>query len=194
MFHSITSGRHVGRNMVLAGITAGSTLVGVSAAVAGSCPSDKMKADARQPVSSRRQGRDRHGARRHRSREGAGEHQGSPAPLPQAHHRARRHRAVAQPRRSSRDHLHRRGRDRRICQQLRGSDCAQGRRDPTGDQRHCRIGGRITATRPSFCLWATSCTTRTTTTCDVASASVEPRVTPESLKRFQSGRHIASPD
>ena len=32
---------------------------------------------------------------------------------------ARRHRALAQPRRSPRDHLHRRGRDRRIRQQLR---------------------------------------------------------------------------
>jgi quercetin dioxygenase-like cupin family protein len=38
------------QHMILAGITAGSTLLGVSVAVAGSCPSDKMKADARQPV------------------------------------------------------------------------------------------------------------------------------------------------
>jgi len=50
MFHSITAGRRFGRHLVLAGITVASTLVGVSAAVAGSCPSDKMKADARQPV------------------------------------------------------------------------------------------------------------------------------------------------
>ena len=50
MFHPVASGRIFVRHMILAGITAGSTLVGVSAAVAGSCPSDKMKADARQPV------------------------------------------------------------------------------------------------------------------------------------------------
>ena len=42
--------RHFAQHMILAGITAGSTLLGVSLAVAGSCPSDKMKADARQPV------------------------------------------------------------------------------------------------------------------------------------------------
>ena len=42
--------RRFARHMILAGITAGSTLLGVSVAVAGSCPSDKMKADARQPV------------------------------------------------------------------------------------------------------------------------------------------------
>ena len=50
MFDGITDGRRFGRHLVLAGIIAGSTLVGVSAAAAGSCPSDQMKADARQPV------------------------------------------------------------------------------------------------------------------------------------------------
>ena len=50
MFDRMTGGRSFGRHMVLAGVTAGSTLIGVSAALAGSCPSDKMKADARQPV------------------------------------------------------------------------------------------------------------------------------------------------
>ena len=50
MFDRIVGGRSFGRHLVLAGITAGSTLIGVSAAVAGSCPSDKMKAGARQPV------------------------------------------------------------------------------------------------------------------------------------------------
>src|SRR5215831_10270076 len=39
------------RTTILTGIVAGSMLVGVSAAAAGSCPSDQMKADARQPVS-----------------------------------------------------------------------------------------------------------------------------------------------
>jgi len=50
MFDGIMDGRCFGRYLVLAGIIAGSTLVGVSAAAAGSCPSDQMKADARQPV------------------------------------------------------------------------------------------------------------------------------------------------
>jgi hypothetical protein len=43
MFNSFMDGRRVGRYLVLAGITVGSTLVGVAAAAAESCPSDKMK-------------------------------------------------------------------------------------------------------------------------------------------------------
>jgi quercetin dioxygenase-like cupin family protein len=50
MFHPVASGRIFIRDMMLAGITAGSTLVGVSAAVAGSCPSDKVKANAIPPA------------------------------------------------------------------------------------------------------------------------------------------------
>jgi quercetin dioxygenase-like cupin family protein len=50
MFNRIPSGRSFGRNMVLAGITAGSTLIGVSSAFAGACPADKMKADVRPPA------------------------------------------------------------------------------------------------------------------------------------------------
>jgi len=51
MFNRMTGGPSFGRHTVLAGVTTLSTLVCVSAALAGSCPSDKMKADARQPVS-----------------------------------------------------------------------------------------------------------------------------------------------
>ena len=51
MFDCRTSARSFSRHIVMAGITAGSTLISVSAALAGSCPDDKMKADARQPVS-----------------------------------------------------------------------------------------------------------------------------------------------
>ena len=50
MFEGITGCRHLGRYLVLAGITAGSTLAGLSTAIAGSCPSDQMKADVRAPV------------------------------------------------------------------------------------------------------------------------------------------------
>jgi quercetin dioxygenase-like cupin family protein len=46
MSNRITSGR----NIVLAGLAAGSMLIGVSPAVAGGCPADKMKADSRQPA------------------------------------------------------------------------------------------------------------------------------------------------
>ena len=47
MSNRITSGRSI----VLAGLAAGSMLIGVSSAVAGGCPADKMKADVRQPAS-----------------------------------------------------------------------------------------------------------------------------------------------
>jgi quercetin dioxygenase-like cupin family protein len=46
MSNRITSGR----NIVLAGLAAGSLLIGVSSAVAGGCSADKMKADVRQPA------------------------------------------------------------------------------------------------------------------------------------------------
>ena len=39
-----------GQSIVLAGLAAGSLLIGVSSAVAGGCPADKMKADVRQPA------------------------------------------------------------------------------------------------------------------------------------------------
>ena len=38
------------RGVVLAAITAGATLAGLSAALAGECPADKFKADVRAPV------------------------------------------------------------------------------------------------------------------------------------------------
>ena len=50
MFDRITGGQSFGRYMILAGIAAGSTLIGASAAIAGSCPSDQMRVDARAPV------------------------------------------------------------------------------------------------------------------------------------------------
>jgi quercetin dioxygenase-like cupin family protein len=49
MFDRITSGRGVGRKMILVGIAAGLALVGAPSAFAGACPADKMKADAQQP-------------------------------------------------------------------------------------------------------------------------------------------------
>src|SRR5512138_822305 len=51
MFYPVTGARHFVRHMMLPGITVGALLVGLSAAVAGGCPSDQMKANARQPVS-----------------------------------------------------------------------------------------------------------------------------------------------
>ena len=45
MYDRITGGRSFGRHIILACIAAGSTLVGVSAAFAGSCPADKVQAD-----------------------------------------------------------------------------------------------------------------------------------------------------
>jgi len=50
MFSPITSGRAFGRSIALAGLAAGSMLIGISSAVAGGCPAEKMKADVRQPA------------------------------------------------------------------------------------------------------------------------------------------------
>ncbi len=49
MFNRIIGGRGLGRSFVLAGIIAGSAVAGLSSAVAGECPADKMKADVRAP-------------------------------------------------------------------------------------------------------------------------------------------------
>jgi quercetin dioxygenase-like cupin family protein len=51
MFNRKTTARCVGRNLVLAGIMAGSTLAASTAASSGECPADKFKTDVRQPVS-----------------------------------------------------------------------------------------------------------------------------------------------
>ena len=45
-----TTGRGFGRSLALAGMIAGSSLAGLSAAAAGGCPADKMSADVRAPV------------------------------------------------------------------------------------------------------------------------------------------------
>ena len=50
MLNRIMSGRRIGRAIILATVTAGSTVVGTSAALAGACPADSMKADVRQSV------------------------------------------------------------------------------------------------------------------------------------------------
>jgi len=50
MFDRIAGSSSFGRYLVLACIAAGSTVLGVSAAFAGSCPANQMKVDARQPV------------------------------------------------------------------------------------------------------------------------------------------------
>jgi quercetin dioxygenase-like cupin family protein len=50
MFKRITHRRGFGRSFVLAGIVAGSAAAGLSMASAGECPADKVKADARAPV------------------------------------------------------------------------------------------------------------------------------------------------
>jgi quercetin dioxygenase-like cupin family protein len=50
MLKRITDGRGFCRSFILAGLVAGSTFAGLSAAVAGECPADKVKADARAPA------------------------------------------------------------------------------------------------------------------------------------------------
>lgn len=51
MFKHETISRYVGPKLVLAGIIAGSTLAGSTAASGGECPAEKFKADVRQPAS-----------------------------------------------------------------------------------------------------------------------------------------------
>src|SRR4029078_8844847 len=81
--------------------------------------------------------RDRYRHRLDRCLQGAVQHRRPELPHAQAHHRAGRHRALAQPRRPSCHHLHHRRRDRRICLELRRANRAQGRR------RRCRDPGRF---------------------------------------------------
>ena len=50
MLNRMTSGRGIGRSMILASFAAGATFVGASSAAAGSCPAGKMKADIREPA------------------------------------------------------------------------------------------------------------------------------------------------
>ncbi len=49
MSNRIIAGQGLGRSLVLAGMIGGSTLAGLASAVAGECPADKMKVDARAP-------------------------------------------------------------------------------------------------------------------------------------------------
>jgi hypothetical protein len=116
--HSDTS-RTLGRAAALAGLGIAAAIAATSSALAGECPAGKMTAGAREPVSF----------------PANGVTDTVLAAIPQAHDRAGRCRSLAQPWRSPGDHLHRRRRDRRICQQLRRADRTQDRRDPCGDQR-----------------------------------------------------------
>ena len=51
MFDRIMSGRAIGRTTVLAGVVMGSLVVGQSSAIAGQCPADQVKDNAREAVS-----------------------------------------------------------------------------------------------------------------------------------------------
>jgi hypothetical protein len=77
MYDRITGGRSFGRRIILVGITAGSTLVGASAAFAGSCPADKMQADVRPPVNYPAKGVTDTTLAAIDLEKGAGEHQGA---------------------------------------------------------------------------------------------------------------------
>jgi quercetin dioxygenase-like cupin family protein len=51
MFERITSGRWLGRNIMLVGVAAGAAVLGAASALAGGCPADKMTPNAMPPVS-----------------------------------------------------------------------------------------------------------------------------------------------
>ena len=138
MFNRIAGGRSFGRHLVLAGVAAGSTLLGMSAAFAGSWPSDQMKADARQPATSPKA-------------------KSSNTP------------AIA-----------------------RFQLCTRPAISGPRPAAH-RIGGRTREARPSSSLWVTCCTTRPTTTCDVALTLFQTACDAQYLGVPQARRHIASP-
>src|SRR5439155_15188419 len=50
MFEATTTGRGFGRSVARAGVIAASMIAGLSSAMAGSCPADKVKDNAREPV------------------------------------------------------------------------------------------------------------------------------------------------
>ena len=165
MFDGITGGRPFGQYLVLAGITAGATLVGVSAAAAGSCPSDKMKADVRPPVTDAAKGvTDTVLAAIDLEKEPAnikGRQLGS-ANLLSSQAASCLGTVTAIVLRSSTSQKARSSNMPatarfRLCTKLARS----GRRRVAPP-----IGGRTWETRPSFCLWATFYTTKAITTCD----------------------------
>jgi quercetin dioxygenase-like cupin family protein len=50
MFESTKTGRGFGQSVALAGVIAATMIAGLSSAMAGSCPADKVKENAREPV------------------------------------------------------------------------------------------------------------------------------------------------
>ena len=129
MFDPTTTGRGLGRRFFLAVVTAGTTLrrsfIGARRRMSER-PDESRRPQGRaamRPKASPTRCSPPSTSRRSRPRSRT-----ASCGFRKLDHRARRHRALAQPRRSSRDHLHRRRRDRRIRQQLRGADRAQGRR------------------------------------------------------------------
>ena len=97
MFKPNNKSRTLWHGLALACVIAGSPPP--RRAFAGECPADKMKANAREKVDFKPVGVTDVDARLDRPREAARQHQGPRAAVSQADHRARRHRAVAQPRR-----------------------------------------------------------------------------------------------
>jgi len=180
MFNRIASGRGV----VLAAITAGATLAGVSASVAGECPAGKFKTDVRAPANHAGKGvtdtvlaaidlekepaniKDRQLRFRKLTIEPVASCPGTATAIAPRSSTLPRARSSNTPATAL----------IRSCTK----PATSGRRRAAP-----RTGGRTTATRPSFCSWAMSFTTRTTTTCDDARASFTQHVT------LRSGRHIS---
>ena len=173
MFNRIASGRGFGRSLVLAGMMAGSTLAGLSASVAGECPPGKFKADVRMPAAHAGKGvTDTVLAAIDLEKE--------PAKLNKRQLRFRK--LTIEPGASCpgtatpivpRSSTSPRGRSSNTPATAPIRSCIKPAR--SGRRRAApRIGGRTTATRPSFCSWAMSFTTRTTTICDGISASPGP--------------------
>ena len=169
MFDPTTTGRGLGRRFFLAVVTAGSTLVGVSSALAGECPTDQMKADVR--------------GRSHAAKGvidkvlAAIDLEKEPAKIKDRQLRLRK--LTIEPGGIVPWHSH----DDRpaIIYIAEGeiveyaSNCAVPIVHKAGDiSRRLsarRTGGRTSETRPSSCSSATCFTTRTTSTCDDTSSA-----------------------
>jgi len=166
MFDRIMSGRAIGRTTVLAGVVMGPLAVSLSSAVAGQCPADQVKTNAREAAS--------HAAKGVTDTVLAAiDLEKEPAMIKERQLRFRK--LTIEPGGIVPWHSH--GDRPAIIYVAEGeiieyaSTCAvpivqrqarSGRR-PTPR----RIGGRTRAARPSCCSWAMCSTTRTTRTCDL---------------------------
>ena len=166
MFDRIASGRVLGRKVTFACMIAISSAVSLSPALAGQCPADQTKRDAREPVTVGAKGVTD-------TTLGAIDLSKEPAQIKDRQLRLRK--LTIEPGGIVPWHSHA---DRpALIYVAKGeimeyaSDCAVPMEKSGPKQIRLSTGGRISAKRRSCCSWATCCTTRTTRTCERAQAA-----------------------